>query len=151
MRQKRKRDDLMNYVAQYADMLARASESFASHPHARIDNLFPHYTNTHFNTPRTVYLLTGHRLTDGYVTGATYAYSDRLHQWHYARRDAARDAALAAHPDTSTAAHCEAYLRSLLNDDGLTLVHIMAGVNLGNGYPYQIYGYISSAPAVKEG
>ncbi len=112
----------------------------------RIANLNPHYTNERFRKPQTVFLLRGRYPQDGYVPHAEYNYSDRIWQWDWDKCDKAREAVNAKGLDGNTAAWHEAWLRIVLDDSKLNLVHILAGVNLSNGYPYHVYGYIKSKP-----
>lgn len=133
------------------EQVARASHPVQSNPNARIQNLRPHYTNEYFKEARTVYLAKGYRLTsdDELVKGASYNYSDRIRQWDWKKAEAARDTATAQLPETSCAAHIEAYLRAFFDDPDLKLVHVMAGFNVSNGYDYQVYGYIPGKDAVE--
>lgn len=105
---------------------------------------YPHYTNPYFQTARTVYQSPTHRLdTDGYVKGAEYNYSDRLTQWHsWEKSKQADEAAKTSGFNRWSAGWAEVWLRSLLDDPDLELVHMMAGYNLSNGYGYWVYGYI---------
>lgn len=110
-----------------------------------IQHLMPHYTDSRFKQPQTVYLADGHRVgKDDYVKGAEYNYSDRLMEWNgWEKYEAAWNAAKASSHEPRSAAYVELYLRTLLDKPNLKLVHVMAGVNWGNGYPYQVYGYIT--------
>lgn len=102
---------------------------------AMLRNTDPHYSDTRWNRPQTIY---------GSNEGVTqYNYSDRLggmprHSlaWEKATQDHPTD-----HPTERTAAFYEAYLRHLWEDESIQLLHIMAGVNLSNGFSYLIWGY----------
>lgn len=78
------------------------------------------------------------------VEGASYVYSDRLQQWHGKKCDEAFDRVKEKGVPEKTPAFYEAYLQELMDDPALKLVHIVAGVNVGNGYPYRVYGYIAT-------
>ena len=75
---------------------------------------------------------------DGYVIeGLNYDYSDRLREWDSKKSDQAwKD----AKGENYTAAKHESYLCNYLSKD-IELVHLIAGINHSNGYPYLVYGY----------
>jgi len=108
--------------------------------------LNPHYTDDRFRQSQTVFLAPGYTTVRQYsvdvVEGVYYDYSDRLHQLHGEKCDEAQKAAEARGFTKNSPALLEAYLQELFGDPDLQLVHIIAGVNLGNGYPYRVYGYI---------
>lgn len=109
--------------------------------------LNPHYTDGRFRQIQTVFLAPGYKTVDQFGTDmvecASYDYSDRLEEWHsHELREAAWKAAESKGFEKNSAAVIEAFLRELFEDPDLSLVHIVAGVNLGNGYAYRVYGYI---------
>lgn len=107
-----------------------------------INNLYPHYTNDYFKTPRTTYIADGRKTNrDGYVKGAEYNYNDRLRQWDYDKSDKAWEVAKTSGFDPYSAAFHEAYLKAYYGKD-LELVHILSSFNWSNGYPYIVYGVI---------
>lgn len=107
-----------------------------------IQNFAPHYTQTEYRNAQTVYLDTNSKLDGDAVSGAEYAYSDRLRSWvGLDAYDAAWSAVKEEGVPLRSAAFVEALLRRVWNDDSIQVVHILAGVNWGNGYPYQVYGY----------
>lgn len=114
---------------------------------ARIPDLHPHYTNDAYRTAQTVFLAPGYKLKDGYsphVEGAEYNYSDRIYGWDWDKANTTWDAAREAFPDAFDTAACrEHWLRLYWDKPQLELVHIMAGFNVSNGYPYQVYGCIA--------
>lgn len=98
---------------------------------AHINDLSPHYTNQRFAKPQTVW--------GAEEKGISYDYSDRLWQWDYNKAKSAVEAANNA-ATRNTAKWCQTFL-SHYHGKPVQLRHIMAGFNLGNGYPYQIFGY----------
>lgn len=120
-----------------------------------IMNLTPHYTDERFFHPQTVFLREGYRTSDRHsypsVQGARYEYSDRIYGWYaHEKIEAAREFAKTIHLDARTPAHIEAYLQQVFDDPTIKLVHVMAGFNWGNGFPYQIYGFIQTEKAPLE-
>lgn len=74
----------------------------------------------------------------------TYMYSDRLSQFQgYDVVEAAARRAKDEVGNHRSARFVEHMLRHALEDDTIWLGHMRAGVNRGNGYSYQIYGYRS--------
>lgn len=108
-----------------------------------IANLRPHYTNEHYKTPRTVWLAKGCKTSgsNDTVKGAKYNSSDRIWQWNWNK---AHDLSESIDPELNRAspAYIQEFLRRFFDKPHLTLVHVMAGFNLINGYPYQVCGYI---------
>jgi hypothetical protein len=107
----------------------------------------PHYTNSYFQKPRTIFLAQGYRVKKdkfGYesVRGASYDYDDRIRQWFGSKADTAWDNSRKLGYETRSTNQIEAYLRELYEAPTLEVVHILAGVNLSNGYPYRVFGYI---------
>jgi hypothetical protein len=109
--------------------------------------LNPHYTDTRFRQEQSIFVASQKHLVEHYghdtVSGAWYIYSDRLHGWYPQDQldsadQAARDSG--AHP--YSARYKEVFLKTLLDQPNLELVHIVAGVNRSNGYSYLVYGYI---------
>ncbi|MDB5175640.1 MAG: hypothetical protein JWM81_498 [Candidatus Saccharibacteria bacterium] len=116
--------------------------------------LWPHYTNPAFDSGVSVYLHPAHETTTAHglavVDGATYLYSDRLpvdyDKLHQAGEQVARELG------TNESAHYfEAMLQRAMEDPELQLVHLITGVNRGNGFPYHVYGImhdpVLAAPA----
>lgn len=110
---------------------------------------FPHYSDKRFEQPRSIYLATGYTAThpvagggDPMVEAASYVYGDRLPYMTEEQEELWKELlSIEVYPQYS-AAREEARLRILYEDPRLQLVHVLAGVNLGNGYPYRIYGII---------
>lgn len=112
---------------------------------ARINNLWPHYSNEQFKHPQTTYLAYGKRLgKNGYVKGAKYSYSDRIREWGYDKADKAWETAKKSSFEPYSAAFHEIYLKAYWGKD-LELVHILSSFNWATGYPYVIYGVIFKA------
>jgi hypothetical protein len=94
----------------------------------------PHYTDTRFNKEQTVF--------GKAEKGLGYDYSDRIWQWDYSK---AEEACKIADESGCTQKSCswyEAYLSHFFGKK-ITIKHIIAGVNVSNGYPYCVFGYIS--------
>ena len=108
-----------------------------------IDHLMPHYTQTRYNEAQTVWIADGYKDSGRYhtIAGVDYVYSDRIWQWDWSKADATRlsiDETL----DRCSPLYIQAFLRGFYDNPDIQLIHVMAGVNLGNGYPYQVYGYV---------
>lgn len=103
-----------------------------SDKNAVLQNLYPHYTNEYYRHPRSAF---GRE-----VDGIEYAYSDRLLEWDYSKHQAAWEHAKNNGLTTQTCAFFEAYLSTYF-DRPVEILHILAGWNWGNGYPYQVFGY----------
>jgi hypothetical protein len=98
----------------------------------------PHYTNPHYNQARTIY--------GGEVEGLEYEYYDRMWQWDYDKAETARKTACETVKNVHSAKWYQAFL-SAYYDRPVDLVHILAGFNLSNGYPYQVFGFrVDAAP-----
>ncbi|MCB9802743.1 hypothetical protein H6761_01845 [Candidatus Nomurabacteria bacterium] len=108
--------------------------------------LEPHYTDRRFKKPQTIFLSSGVEVKFSFgmdcVDDAEYVYSDRLFQWHHDRFDQIERDMKSDGLNQNTPEYFERFLQKLLNDPALVLVHILAGCNLANGYPYRIYGFI---------
>lgn len=107
-----------------------------------INHLTPHYTDSRFAHPQTVWLAKGYKTSgrDEMVKGAGYNYSDRIWQWDWNKADSAHktiDPSL----DRRSPAYIQEFLRFFFDNPAITLVHVMAGYNVSTGYPYNIYGY----------
>ncbi len=107
----------------------------------------PHYTDHRFSHPQTIFLggnyETHKRYSLDVVDGAIYDYSDRFVQWYgYDKCKEAKEEANNLVGNNDSAKFFEQYLRILTGDADLKLVHILSGVNLTNGYPYLIFGYL---------
>ena len=106
--------------------------------------LNPHYTDNRFRDPQTIFLEPGFKTERQFsaemVKDASCDYSDRLRQWNGEKCDEAFQRVKAKGVPEKTPAFFEAYLQELMEDPDLQLVHIVAGVNVGNGYPYRVYG-----------
>ncbi len=111
--------------------------------------LNPHFSRTVFNRPQTIFIAPGYSLKrENFmetVVEAKYDYSDRLAQWDYDKNKRSMSAAKTKGFAPNSAAELEAYLQVYYEDSGLNLVHIQSGLNVGNGYPYRLYGYIRSS------
>lgn len=98
---------------------------------AQIADYAPHYTNSYFKTARVVW---GRE-----EKGLSWDYSDRIWEWDYEKAEQSAKLASEKHP-TRTAAWVEVYLSAFFGKD-IEVVCIMAGFNVSNGYPYQVFGY----------
>lgn len=104
----------------------------------------PHYTEMQFKKAQTVYCSEPDSLAIGdfgspYVEGCHYDYSDRLWQRDHDKAVVAAKSANDAGYTRQTAAWYEVFLNHFY-EKPVTLVHILAGFNVGNGYPYQVFG-----------
>ncbi len=111
----------------------------------------PHYTDDRFpgSSTLTVFLAPGYETVMQWGNpmivdqGVEYAHGDRLVEWHGRDdADAAWKKATESVGKGKSALFVEMYLRELLGDPELKLVHISAGVNRSNSWYYRIYGYI---------
>jgi len=114
-------------------------------------NTSPHYTDRLYKNERTEFCSEPEKLIDIngtlMIDGIHYDYSDRLFEWDSKKMRASFESA-----DTSlsvsssdwqkraTARYIRDVLRFYYDDPELEIVHIVAGVNHGNGYPYLVYG-----------
>lgn len=107
----------------------------------------PHYSSTQFKgSAQTIYLRPGYQTKQGIagdiVEGCRYDYSDRI-VGYFPKEE--RDEAWAKAKskfEPKSAAFIQEYLRILYGNPNIVVVHILAGVNRSNGYPYRIYGYL---------
>lgn len=116
-------------------------------------NASPHYTDKRYRHGLTEFCLYPERLVECeesfLIPGLTYEYSDRLSEWNRQKfREAvnhAKSVLNVADKDwraTSTANYFQEMLRYYYDNPNLQLIHIIAGYNWSNGYPYLIYGFI---------
>ncbi|MGR9108712.1 MAG: hypothetical protein ACU843_17475 [Gammaproteobacteria bacterium] len=108
--------------------------------------LSPHYTDRRFmkGDAQTVYCEKPSDISSGrhggdYIKGLHYDYSDRLWEWD---PNLHRKSVEFANRSDCAKGSAEWIERFLSNYYGypVTLRHVLAGVNVGNGYPYSIYG-----------
>lgn len=114
----------------------------------------PHYTDERFTRAmggKTIFLAEGLVVAQSsfggeHVEGAFYNYSDRLRQgFGYDKVRAAHEDAREALGNNDTAAYYEAMLQRVYEDPSTVLQHMIAGVNVSNGYSYHVYGTISGS------
>ncbi len=112
-------------------------------PSKSLEFLRPHYSDTRFRTEQTIFCADPKLLEYSYGTRVMldchYDYSDRLSEWNYRKN---RKSFLVANSEPvkrESAAWFEAYLSHYYGYP-VNVLHIIAGVNHGNGYPYTIYG-----------
>ncbi len=109
-----------------------------------IANLDPHYTNSHYREPRTVWIAKGYKANgrNGTVnqSGVGYDYSDRIWQWNWEKARSLTET-IDASLDRRSPAFIQEFLRGFFDDQTIELVHVMAGFNPSNGYSYRVYGY----------
>ncbi len=114
----------------------------------------PHYTDERFTRKSgglTIYLAEGLVLAkddfgDEHVKGAHYNHSDVISQYFgYDEVRRAHEEAREAVDNNDTAAYYEAMLQNVYGDPSTILQHIIAGVNVGNGNPYHVYGTVSGS------
>ena len=101
-------------------------------------NTNPHYTDTRFNKAQTVF---GKESQSPYGhKELEYVYSDRLWQWNWDKAKRAREIANQSKHTPQSCLWYETFLSEYLNKPVL-IEHILAGVNVSNGYPYYVLGY----------
>ena len=127
------------------DGIRAASQSFTTDNKHEPLTLHPHYSNRHFDKPRTVFgpeseSSSGH-------DGLNYNYSDRLQQWDYSKHSAAWERANKSNATKDSAAFLEVYL-SAYHGKPVEVVHVIAGVNLSSGYPWWCAGWRDAAADV---
>lgn len=109
-----------------------------------IQNLFPSYTNTAYQREQTTFLLAGQVLTDGYVAGAQYEYSDHIHEQFGRKCETVGEAVRAQFGETNTAQRWEAYLRLVYDAPSLELVHTLSTYNWTSGHPLAVFGFFKN-------
>lgn len=114
-------------------------------------NTFPHYSDRKYRKEQTEFCSEPDKLIERHgtlvVDGLHYDYSDRLCEWDRKKFNAAYDHADSVFNTTrkdwekrATARYIQEFLRFYYGDKDLELVHVIAGINKGNGYPYLVYG-----------
>lgn len=114
-------------------------------------NTCPHYTDSKYRVEQTEFCSEPEKLVRHndclVIEGLHYDYSDRLFEWDrpkmkaaYAFANTALDVADLDWQKKSTARYIQEVLRFYHDKPELELVHVIAGVNRGNGYPYLVYG-----------
>ena len=98
----------------------------------------PHYTDRRFREPQTIFgqaskSQCGHK-------HLSYDYSDRLWQWDYSKAEEATQMANDSGAVSKSCHWYEVYLSAYFGK-AVVVEHILAGVNLSNGYPYAVFGY----------
>ncbi len=106
-----------------------------------IQNLFPSYTNEAYRHEQTTFLLDGQVLKDGYVVGAQYEYSDRIHEQFGRKWETAGEEARAQFGEMNTAQRWEAHLRLVYDAPNLELVHTQSTYNWSTGHPLAVFGF----------
>lgn len=108
----------------------------------------PHYSNPDYSSGQmqTIFLAPQCKLEKdggGYSwvreDGIEYNYSDRLLQWDYNKHSEAHKIAKEKTSD-KTALYYEYYLSAYFGKP-IEILHILAGVNVSNGYSYLVFGY----------
>lgn len=114
-------------------------------------NTCPHYTDSRYRVEQTEFCSEPEKLVRRYdflvIDSLHYDYSDRLWEWDRPKMKAALTHANTAldvsdldWQKKATARYIQEVLRFYHDKPELELVHVVAGVNRGNGYPYLIYG-----------
>ena len=96
----------------------------------------PHYTDHRFKKPQTVF---GQE-----EDGIGYDYSDQLWEWDYNKAEESAKIANESGALPRTCLWYEVYLSAYFGRS-IEIVHIISGVNVGNGYPYCVFGYRNAA------
>lgn len=111
-------------------------------------NTSPHYSDRIYRVNQTEFCLEPENLVERYgvlvIDGLHYDYSDRLLEWDREKMLSAiehADAVTGAKDwrAKKTARYIQEYLRFYYGKP-IQLVHVIAGVNRSNGYPYLVYG-----------
>ncbi len=130
-----KDDEFDFYPMDYGGMRRRYRAPVAPRGinNAIIANFSPHYTDDYYKKARLIW---------GSEKADFWAYSDRIGQWHKSKvLMAASKQCEEEGLKPRTSAYVQRWLQLINKDDGLVLQGIMAGHNLANGFPYQVYGY----------
>ena len=101
--------------------------------------LFAHYSNPAYSRGKD-HLVFGTGTHDGKSRG-NWEYSDRLYEWDWRKSEAAYAAAKQEGHTESSADFYQAYLAAYYGKP-VHLFGIRAGVNVSNGYPYRIFGFV---------
>lgn len=120
-------------------------------------NTCPHYTDSRYRNEQTEFCLEPESLIKEHNTliipGLNYNYSDRLYEWDSIKYKEACDLANKKlniktndWRKRATARYLQEFLRYYFDKPLIELVHVLAGVNRGNGYPYLIYGHRENKP-----
>lgn len=132
--------------------------NFSKHPGAKsLDtplNTAPHYTDKRYQYGLTEFCLYPEELVDygkyNLIEGLKYEYSDRLYEQNREKVRLAiehTNLTLKVSPNDwqtkSTARYHQEILRFLFDDPNLQLIHLIAGYNWDNGYPYLVYGFLT--------
>lgn len=118
--------------------------------------LLPHYSDSYFSDRNLgVYLDPGYTTSPNPYGGtdevqeAKYFYNDRLpvdyDKLHRVAEEVERELGT-----KSTARYFENMLQSALEEPELQLVHLITGVNRGNGFPYHVYGLLGGQVSIDE-
>ena len=118
-------------------------------PHDLID---PDYSDKRFvesSAATTVFLDPGSRTVTSmgleFVPGAHYEYDDRLLQKNHEAYQKAWEKASELTDGTRNARFYEEFLRTLYQNPHTKLVHILTGINRGNGFSYRAFGTIDTS------
>lgn len=110
-------------------------------------NVNPHYSDPAFSEPKTTYLAssfclkrTGEGLDGQGVEGLSYVYSDRLAQWDHTKFQASAEVATRSGAPDNSADWFSAFM-SHYNGKDIEVLHVIAGVNVSNGYPFYVLGH----------
>lgn len=105
----------------------------------------PHYTDRRFREEQTVFCAEPDRLHNNcrldtlIVEGCHYDYSDRLCEWDREKHKEAIGVANNSGYTRRTVNWYQAYLRHYYGKP-IDLIHIVAGLNHSNGWPYCVFG-----------
>ncbi len=126
-----------NFIDGWPNRSGRVSSVYAEQdPNAPLET-WPHYTDRRFDEEQTVY--------GGRDNSLSYDYSDRLWQWDYAKAETSVKEANASGAPARSANWYSAFI-SAYRGEPMEVLHVIVGVNRGNGYPYYILGYRKAKP-----
>lgn len=118
--------------------------TFSGTPNTEVElETHPHYTDHRFRHPRTVFCAEPENLKENesgpFIKGCTYDYSDRIEEWDRDKARKAREAATEKGHLRNSAKWYEFYLSYIYGEE-VKLIHIVAGINHSNGWPYCVFG-----------
>ena len=104
----------------------------------------PHYTDTRFKTAQTVFCSEPEKIKrqfdKDFIEGLQYEYLDRIYQWDNDKARAAEQKAKESKFTRGSAQWYEVFLSEYF-EKPIELVHVIAGVQVFNGYPWCAFGF----------
>ncbi len=146
-------------------MIDRTSKYKGTKSLDAVINTSPHYSDSLYEKERTEFCSEPEKLIEIngalMIEGIQYEYSDRLFEWDSKKmKESLKRADMSLSvlssdlssewKKRSTARYIREVLRFYYGDPELEIVHVVAGVNHGNGYPYLVYGTRRSTGGTNE-